>query len=278
MPAQIRCGFIGLGSQGGGMARQIARAGFPLTLWARRPEALEPFRDTGARFAGSVAELGAAAEHVGVCVVDDAGVTEVCNGLIASMAPGGRIVVHSTVHPDTCKALAASAAARGLALIDAPVSGGGAGAEARTLTVMVGGDPQAVAAAWPVFETFAGLAVHLGGVGAGQLAKLINNGLMAANLAMVDHAMAAGDALGIGRAALAQLLKVSSGRSYALDIYASLPTPAAFLHGAKLLEKDVRLLADVLGPETAGGALERAARGYLDGVKAAAAEPGKDRR
>src|SRR5262249_27064473 len=146
-------GFIGLGSQGGPMARRIVESGFPLLLWARRPDALMPFKDTLAQVVGSVAELGAGAEHVGVCVVDDAGVRQVCAELIPAMRAGSRLAIHSTVHPNTVIELAKDAAARGISLIDAPVSGGGPGATARTLTVMMGGDEQAIAAARPIFET-----------------------------------------------------------------------------------------------------------------------------
>src|SRR5690606_35737924 len=122
----------------------------------------------GAEAATSVAELGAQVRHVGVCVVDDAGVQEVCDQLMAAMRPGGRIVIHSTIHPDTCRKLAIQAAESELELLDAPVSGGGPAAEAGTLTVMVGGDGLVAEAARPVFETFGKLIVHLGPVGAGQ--------------------------------------------------------------------------------------------------------------
>ena len=159
-----KIGFIGLGSQGAPMARRIIDAGYAVVLWARRPETLAPYADTNAEIATSVAELGAQVKHVGICVVDDAGVQQVCDELIPAMRPGSRIVIHSTVHPDLCKALGQQASARDIALIDAPVSGGGSGAAAGTLTVMVGGDVDTVTVARPIFETFAGLIVHLGDV------------------------------------------------------------------------------------------------------------------
>ncbi len=240
-------GFIGLGSQGAPMARRIVEAGYPTVLWARRAETLEPFADTQAQVAGSVAELGERCDLVGVCVVDDAGVQQVCDELLPAMRRGGLIVIHSTVHPDLCRRLAQQAAARGLSLVDAPVSGGGAGAAAGTLTVMVGGEAEAVASARPVFETFAGLIVHLGGVGAGQMAKLVNNALMAAHVAIAHNGLEAAAELGIDRAALTELVKVSSGRSFGFDVCARLPNPAAWKHGAALLAKDVRLLGEALG-------------------------------
>ena len=257
-------GFIGLGSQGGPMARRIVEGGFPLILWARRAETLESFADTSAVTAASIAELGAACDHVGICVVDDEGVRAVVSEMLPAMKPGSRIVIHSTVHPDTCKALAAEAGAHGVALLDAPVSGGGPGAAAGTLTVMVGGDAEVLEASRPVFETFAALIVHLGPVGAGQAAKLVNNSMMAANMALAHHALASGEALGIDRKALADLIKASSGRSYGLEVYARLPAPAAFAHGGKLLAKDVGLLSALLADNPDVAAMRAVAQSFLD--------------
>lgn len=266
--ASVRCGFIGLGSQGAPMARRMVEAGYPLVLWARRPETLAPFADTAATVAASPAELAAQVDHVGVCVVDDAGVQQVCDQLFPAMRRGGRIAIHATIHPDTCAALERQAAERGLSLIDAPVSGGQPAAEAGTLTVMVGGETAAVAAARPIFETFGKLIVHLGGVGAGQNAKLVNNALMAANMALAHHALTAGAALGIDHAALIELLTASSGRSFALEVCARLPTPQAFKHGGALLAKDVRLLGEVLGADPGAAGLRDAAAPFLEQVLA----------
>lgn len=263
----MKCGFIGLGSQGGPMARRMIDAGYDVALWARRADALAPYADTNAKTATSVEDLGAGAEHVGVCVVDDAGVLDVCGKLIGSMRPGSRIAIHSTVHPDTCVALAKDAAARGIALLDAPVSGGGPGAAAGTLTIMVGGEAEAVAAAKPVFETFGKLIVHLGGVGAGQRAKLVNNALMAAHMALAHHALGAGAALNVDRAALVELIKASSGRSFGFEVYARLPNPQAFAHGAALLAKDVRLLGETLSGDVHAGAIRDIATPFLNLVE-----------
>jgi len=258
-----RVGFIGLGSQGGPMAERIALAGLPLTVWARRPEVLAPFVEQGAQAAGSVAELGAACDIVGVCVVDDAGVIAVCDELIAAMAPGSAIVIHATVLPETCVAIADKAAAKDIAVLDAPVSGGGPAASARTLTVMCGGDPEVFARAKPVFETFGGMIVLLGPLGAGQRAKIVNNALLAANMGLAQAALSAGEGLGIDRAALADLIKASSGRSFGFEVFARLPAPAAFAHGAPLLVKDVNLLKTILPGHDGAEALSTAAAPFL---------------
>jgi 3-hydroxyisobutyrate dehydrogenase-like beta-hydroxyacid dehydrogenase len=231
------------------MARRMIDAGYPVTLWARRAETLAPFADSSAALASSIGELGATADHVGICVVDDAGARDVCESLFPAMRPGCRIAIHSTVHPKTCVELARQAAGRRLSLIDAPVSGGAPAAAAGALTVMVGGDVEAVALARPVFETFGKHILHLGGVGAGQNAKLINNALMTAHMGLAHHALAASAALGLDRAVFIELVKASSGRSFGFETYARLPNPAAFAHGAALLAKDVRLLGEVLGDD-----------------------------
>lgn len=253
------------------MARRIVESGYPLVLWARRAESLAPFKDTAASSAASIAELGARAEHVGVCVVDDGGVRQVCSELIPAMRPGGRIAIHSTVLPNTVIELARQARERGIAMIDAPVSGGGPGAAAGTLTVMVGGEEPAVAAARPIFATFGALIAHVGGVGAGQTAKLINNALMAANLAIAHHGLAAGAALGLDGGALREIIKVSSGRSFAFEVYARMPALSAFGHGAMLLAKDVRLLGEILGSDANFAPFREVAAPFLELVRAQAA-------
>jgi len=250
-------GFIGLGSQGGPMAERIVAAGFPLVVWARRREALAPFLEKGADTARTIADLGARCDHVGICVIDDAGVVDVCDALIPAMRPGGRIVIHSTILPETCAALADRCAEHGIALIDAPVSGGGQGAATGTLTVMCGGTPDAFAAAEPVFATFGKMIVLLGDVGAGQRAKIVNNALMAANMGLAHAALGAGEALGLDRDGLSELIKASSGRSFGFEVYARLPSPAAFAHGAPLLAKDVSLLKSIL-PDDSGAEILRA--------------------
>lgn len=256
-------GFIGLGSQGGPMAERMLAEGFPLTVWARRIDVVEEFLEKGATAAGSIAELGAACDHVGVCVVDDAGVADICDQLIPAMRPGSLLAIHSTILPESCEALDARCAARGIAFLDAPVSGGGLGAANKTLSVMCGGSAEAFAQAKPVFESFSGLLVHLGPAGSGQRAKIVNNALMAANMGLAHAALACGDALGIDRAALAELVKASSGRSFSFEVYARLPSPAAFAQGAPLLVKDVNLLTSVLGETGDPAVLAAAANHFL---------------
>lgn len=256
-------GFIGLGSQGGPMASRMIAAGHDVFLWARRADALAPFIEQGARAADTVEALGEVCDHIGVCVVDDAGVAEVCDRLIPVMRPGSLLAIHSTILPESCAALAERCAARGLNFLDAPVSGGGPAAEAGTLTVMCGGSAEAFAQGMPVFESFGKVIVHLGPAGSGQRAKIVNNALLAANMGLAQAALNAGEALGIERTALAELIKASSGRSFGFEVFARLPTPAAFAHGAPLLIKDVGLLRTILPGSEDAEALGRAADPFL---------------
>jgi 3-hydroxyisobutyrate dehydrogenase-like beta-hydroxyacid dehydrogenase len=267
---QLVCGFIGLGSQGAPMVRRMIDAGLATILWARRPSALDPFRDTSARFASSVAELAHEAKHVGVCVVNDRDVRQVCDELIPNMSTGSRIAIHATVHPDTCRAVAAQAAEYGIRIVDAPVSGGAPAAQAGKLAVMVGADEADLAACRPVFETFGNPIIHLGPIGAGQQAKLINNTLFTAHLGLAHKALQAASELGIARDAFIQLIRASSGRSYGFDVRANMPPPAKFRHAGELLDKDVRLLGELMGASSGFGPLRDAAGYFLEYVLSAA--------
>ena len=221
MPAVTRVGFIGLGDQGGGMAERLIACGFDTTLWARREASLERFREMSASFADTPAELGAASDIVGICVVDDAGVLEVLrgeSGVLSGMKPGGIIAIHSTISLDVCHTIARAAAKKGVRVIDAPVSGGGFAAAEGKLTVLVGGDPDTYAKALPALETFGGNVFHLGPLGSGLIAKLVNNTLHAAHYALAQDALTAGAALGLDSEALGKALGVSSGSSYSLNV------------------------------------------------------------
>ncbi|OMC56767.1 6-phosphogluconate dehydrogenase [Mycobacterium sp. IS-836] len=264
----MKVGFIGLGSQGGPMARRIVESGYETTLWARRPAALEPFADTAAKVAESPAELASASDLVCLCVVGDSDIEELTtgqHGLLNAMKPGGVIAVHSTVHPDTCRKLAKDAAAQGVSIIDAPVSGGGGAAEQRRLLVMVGGDADIVERCRPVFETYADPVVHLGELGSGQTTKLLNNLLFTANLATAAATLSLGQALGISPDRLTEVVSRSSGNSFALNTLGGVGglERLAPLAGT-LLQKDVRLVVDLADHAAAdGGAVLDAADAAL---------------
>ncbi|WP_123024623.1 NAD(P)-dependent oxidoreductase [Mycolicibacterium stellerae] len=246
----MRVGFIGLGSQGGPMARRIVEGGYDLTLWARRPATLEPFAGTAAKIADSPAELAAASDLVCLCVVGDDDVTEVLtgdSGVLAGLASGGIVAIHSTVHPDTCRDLAESAADQGVSLIDAPVSGGAPAVGEGQLLVMVGGEADVVERCRPVFATYGDPIVHLGPLGSGQVAKILNNLLFTANMGSAVSALELGEALGIPRDKLGEVVTRGSANSKALSSIAAFggrTDQLAAIAGA-LLQKDVRHAASI---------------------------------
>ncbi len=262
----MHVGFIGLGSQGGPMARRIIDAGYPMTLWARRPASLEPFADTPAKVAGSPTELAAASDLVCLCVVGDADVEELADGLLAGAKHGSVIAVHSTVHPKTCRALAEKAAAQGISVIDAPVSGGAPAVAEGRLLVMVGGDADVVERCRPVFETYADPVVHLGDLGSGQTTKLLNNLLFTANLGTAATTLALGKALGVLPDRLTDVIGRGSGNSFALNVLGGDTAGLDRLAGlaGALLQKDVRLVADLADAAAVpGGAVLDAADATL---------------
>jgi 3-hydroxyisobutyrate dehydrogenase-like beta-hydroxyacid dehydrogenase len=255
----LRAGFIGLGSQGAPMARRIVDGGFPLTLWARRPDTLVPFANTAAKTASTPAELAASSDVIGLCVRDDSDIEQIvsgADGVLAGIAPGAIIAVHSTVHPDTVRVLADRAAKKGAFVVDAPVSGGQPAASVGRLLVMVGGAQEHVERARPVFATYGDPVVHLGPLGSGQVTKLLNNTLFTAHLAVGASLLKLGRDLSVDPAGLATVIGHGSGESFALaritDAGGTLDRIAG--HAGPLLAKDVRLTVAVA--EAAGVAVD----------------------
>jgi 3-hydroxyisobutyrate dehydrogenase len=269
----MRVGFIGLGSQGGPMARRIVEGGFDLTLWGRRAATLEPFDDTPAKTAQTPADLAAASDLVCLCVVGDDDVKEVLggdHGVLAGLASGGVVAIHSTVHPDTCREIARTAAGQGISVIDAPVSGGGPAAEDGKLLVMVGGDDEVVERCRPVFATYADPIVHLGPLGSGQVTKILNNVLFTANLGGAVSTLELGESLGLERNRLCEVLNSGSATSKALtsiSAFGGSLDGLAPIAGA-LLQKDVRHAASLAdAAHAAQGAVFDAADAALRAMK-----------
>jgi 3-hydroxyisobutyrate dehydrogenase-like beta-hydroxyacid dehydrogenase len=268
----MRVGFVGLGDQGAPMAQALAESGWAVHLWARRPETLAAL--VGAfpfTAAATVAELGRACEVVGICVDRDRDVEEllVDRGLLASLLPGAVVVNHGTGAPAEAQRFAALGQAAGIEVLDAPVSGGGDGARARSLTVMVGGDAVAYQRCRALFDCFGRDVHHLGGPGAGQLAKLVNNLLLTMNLRSAEAVLEIADALGLDVGRLAEVLLASSGASTALRQLAR-TAPDLLAHYRGMLAKDVDALGATAADRgiAAGEAVDAARRG-IDGIPAA---------
>jgi 3-hydroxyisobutyrate dehydrogenase-like beta-hydroxyacid dehydrogenase len=182
-----RIGLIGIGAMGGPMGQNLLKAGYALVVYSRtrtRPE-VEQLIQAGAAYAASPAEVGRAVS-VAVTMVgnaDDA--REVTSGLLSTMARGGMIIGMETIDPATRRALETEASAKGIAYLDAPVSGGTIGAQNGALTIMVGGTPEAFERARPILRVLGTNIYHCGPIGAGAVAKLSNNWIYLASMVTV---------------------------------------------------------------------------------------------
>jgi 3-hydroxyisobutyrate dehydrogenase-like beta-hydroxyacid dehydrogenase len=204
-------GFIGVGAMGTQIVNLLLDAGHHLTLWARRPASVAPFRGRSS-IARTPAEVAQASDVIGICVWGEDDVDEVLtgeHGVLAGIRPGAVVAIHSTISPGACQRLQATAAASGARLIDAPVS---VGSRAPRLLVMVGGERSAVDDFRPALEAFGDPVLHLGPVGSGQIAKLVNNTMLAATVGLGEDAMTFGAQLGLDTSALAAVLTSGSAR------------------------------------------------------------------
>ncbi|AXQ31384.1 3-hydroxyisobutyrate dehydrogenase [Solimonas sp. K1W22B-7] len=214
--------FIGLGNMGGPMAQNLIKAGHALAVYDLAPAALEAARAAGATVATSPANAVAAAEVVISMLPASKHVESLylgTEGLVAQIAPGTLVIDCSTIAPVSSRKVAEAAQARGLAFIDAPVSGGTAGAAAGTLTFIVGGDTAALERARPYLSAMGKNIFHAGGSGAGQVAKIANNMLLAIHMAGTAEALALGVANGLDPKVLSEIMVKSSGRNWSLELY-----------------------------------------------------------
>ncbi len=238
----LKVGWIGLGDQGGPMARAIGESAHELHVWARRPVSLAVL--DGVDYVGhdSATELGAAVDVIGLCVREDADITSLLDdGLLASLGVGTVLVNHGTGLPKFAVDLAARAAQVSVKVLDAPVSGGHPAAIAKTLTVMVGGDADAVQLYRPVFDTFAAKVVHMGSAGSGQIAKLINNTLLMMNQKSTLDMLRLAHELGLAIPPLVDVLLSGTARSGALQNLTNGVTPevAEHLRDLQLIDMDL---------------------------------------
>lgn len=174
----LRAGFVGLGNQGRPIAEHLPAAGFETTVFDVAAEPVEALAALGARAAGSPREVAAHADVIGVCVPEDTHVRAVVageDGLLAGASRGAVIAIHSTVLPRTAVELAEEAAARGVAVLDACVTGGAARARQKQLTYLVGGDAEALEKARPLLACTSEKIIHAGPVGNGAKLKLCLN-------------------------------------------------------------------------------------------------------
>lgn len=213
--------FIGLGNMGGPMAANLAKAGHAVRVFDLVPAAVAHAVEAGATAAKDAVDTLAGAEivitmlpasrHVEGLFLGD-------QGILAHIPAGALVIDCSTIAPATARKVADAAKARGLSMIDAPVSGGTAGAAAGTLTFIVGGDDASFERAKPVLSAMGKNLFHVGASGAGQVAKLCNNMALGAIMAVTGEAIALGVAHGLDPKVLSQMMAVSTSRSWATEV------------------------------------------------------------
>jgi len=217
---RTRVGFAGLGTMGSAMAANLARAGFELGVWNRTPGRAEPLKALGAAEVGSPRELASAADVVVTCVTDSPQLGEVIfgpDGLAEGFAAGSLLVDCSTISPGSAREFAARLADQGVAMLDAPVSGGSEGAAAGTLTILVGGEPGEVARAHDVLAAMGRTITHLGPIGSGQVAKAVNQVILCGTYLGVAEGMVLAIKAGMDPEAVVAALSGGAAGSWVLN-------------------------------------------------------------
>lgn len=239
-------GFIGLGAMGAGMAGCLLRKGYPLKVFAREAPAVQALVDQGATAGASSADVGQGSAIVFLSLPDDAVVREVLfgdDGLVHGLAAGSTVVDTSTIAAASAREFAGALAARGIAFVDAPVSGGQQGAADGVLSCMVGGETAAVDACREALGAFCKSVLHVGGVGAGQVVKACNQVAVAGALLGVADAIALAQAECVDLAQMREALLGGAARSFSLEKHAPRIAAKQFTPGfrAVLMRKDLRL-------------------------------------
>jgi 3-hydroxyisobutyrate dehydrogenase len=252
----MRIAFVGLGNMGAPMARNLLKAGHALHLFDLNTTVLAELAELGGQTALSPRDAAAQGDLVITMLPAAAHVRSVYlgdDGVLAGIRAGTPAVDCSTIDPQTARDISVAAAKKGVDLGDAPVSGGTGGAQAGTLTFMVGATPALFATLKPVLEQMGRNIVHCGEVGTGQIAKICNNLLLGISMIGVAEAMALGDALGIDTGVLAGIINSSTGRCWSSDTYNPWPgivetAPASRGYsggfGAELMLKDLGLATE----------------------------------
>jgi len=252
----MKIAFIGLGNMGGPMARNLVKAGHTLAVFDVVKANVDTLGALGATATSSAKEAAAHGEVIITMLPSSPHVKSVYlgdEGVLAGATAGSTLIDSSTIDPLTAREVAAAALERGFAMADAPVSGGTGGAEAGTLTFMVGAESALFERIKPVLAHMGKNIVHCGGAGTGQVAKLCNNMLLGISMIGVAEAMNLGAALGIDPKILAGIINTSSGRCWSSDTYNPYPgvlpnAPASRGYtggfGTDLMLKDLGLATD----------------------------------
>lgn len=270
-------GFIGLGNMGAPMAANLVKAGHQVIAFDLVPRSMEALAAKGGHAAASVAEAADAGDIVITMLPAGPQVRSVYldeGGVLANARRGALLIDCSTIDVETARAVAAAAKGAGFGMLDAPVSGGVAGAEVASLTFMVGGEAEIFARAEPILAAMGRTIVHAGPAGNGQAAKICNNMILGVSMIAVSEAFVLGEKLGLSHQALFDVASASSGQCWSLTSYCPVPGPvptspanndykAGF--AAALMLKDLKLAREAAQSAKANTALgAQAARIYED--------------
>ena len=273
-------GFIGLGNMGLPMAQNLLKAGHAVQGFDMSQAQVLALTASGGQAAASVKAAASGVEIVITMLPAGQHVRDVylgSEGVLAAAGAGALLIDSSTIDVATARDMAAAADRRGLAMLDAPVSGGVGGAQAGTLTFMVGGGDEAFARAKPILETMGKTIVHAGGAGNGQAAKICNNMILGVSMIAVSEAFVLAEKLGLDAQKLYDISSKSSGQCWSMTTYCPVPGPvptspanrdykAGFT--AAMMLKDLKLAQDAAraaGADTPLGA--DAAKIYADFVE-----------
>lgn len=241
--------FIGLGNMGRPMVEHLMNAGHTLRVHARRAEAMAPFAARGAVACASAAEAARGAEFIVSNVTSSADVEQVlvgAGGVIETAAAGSVVIDHSTIAPAITRSIAERLAARGVEMLDCPVSGGVKGAQAATLSIMVGGKAEVLARARPILEKLGAAITHIGGHGAGQVAKACNQIVQVVTIQGIAEALLFARAQGVDCGTVVGALSKGFAGSRMLDLMGPKMATRDFSAGieARLHAKDYGLIVD----------------------------------
>ena len=248
MPSD-RVGFIGLGIMGKPMAMNLLAAGYPLTVHSRSPGPVDEVVSRGATRASGAAEV-AAASDITITMLPDTSDVEVvltgAGGVLEGVAAGALVIDMSSIDPAPTRAMAEVFARRDVAMVDAPVSGGERGAIDGTLSIMLGGEPDAVARAMPIFQVLGKTIVHVGPSGAGQVTKACNQLVVAATIEAVAEALLLAERSGVDPGKVREALLGGFAGSRILEVHGQRMLDRAFDPGfrIRLHRKDARIVED----------------------------------
>lgn len=251
----MKVGYIGVGNMGGPMCRNIIKkSNHAVTVFDLNPAAVKTCTDLGATAAKSVAEATRGADIVMTSLPmprDVEAVTLGDNGILANIGKGQTYIDLSTNAPSMVKKIGAAMAAKGIAMLDAPVSGGVVGAEAATIAIMVGGEKKVFDDALPVLQSFSANVIHMGPLGSGTVAKLVNNMMAFCNMASAAEGLMLGVSAGLDPEKLVQVVASSSGNSNAFKMFSDRALKGQFSppsFALNLAHKDLHLALE-LGDE-----------------------------